>query len=78
MSILRGIGAPMCRSMLAGIVPSGDVGKLFAIVTALESITPLGAAPLYVTVYKAMLPINPGAFNFISAGFYAFCCILLM
>jgi len=43
----------------------------------MESVSPLGAAPLYTTVYKATLKYYPGAFNFISAVLYFICYILI-
>lgn len=49
------------------------VGKIFALTTSLESLSPLIAAPLYTTVYNATLDYYPGIFNFISAGLYLLC-----
>lgn len=43
----------------------------------MESVSPLGAAPLYTTVYKATVETYPGAFNFISAALYFVCYILI-
>lgn len=53
------------------------LGKIFALTTSMEMVSPLGAAPLYTAVYKATVETYPGAFNFISTGF-SFLCYILM
>ncbi|KAJ6642007.1 hypothetical protein Bhyg_06953 [Pseudolycoriella hygida] len=69
----------MCRSILSNLVPAAnEVGKIYSLTTSLESISPLGSAPLYSYVYSNTLGTFPGAFNVISAGLYSINCILLI
>ncbi|KAH8355685.1 proton-coupled folate transporter [Drosophila serrata] len=77
LGMMRGVMGPMCRAILSHVAPSTEVGKIFALTTSMESVSPLGAAPLYTTVYKATVESYPGAFNFISAGLYFVCYILI-
>ncbi|KAH8369650.1 hypothetical protein KR093_000527 [Drosophila rubida] len=77
LGMMRGVLGPMCRAILSHVAPATDVGKIFALTTSMEMVSPLGAAPLYTAVYKATVAFYPGAFNFISAGM-AFLCYILM
>ncbi|EDW02470.1 proton-coupled folate transporter [Drosophila grimshawi] len=74
---MRGVLGPMCRAILSVVAPSTDVGKIFALTTSMEMVSPLGAAPLYTAVYKSTVAFYPGAFNFISAGLYFVSYILM-
>uniref|UniRef100_A0A034VGW4 Proton-coupled folate transporter n=1 Tax=Bactrocera dorsalis TaxID=27457 RepID=A0A034VGW4_BACDO len=74
---MRGIMGPMARAILSHVAPPTEVGKIFAFTTSLESLSPLGAAPLYTTVYNATIGFYPGIFNFISAGLYLLCFTLI-
>ena len=67
-SLFKSIGSPMCRSVMASMVANDEVGKLFALITSLESLTPLIASPLYSRLYKATITTLPNAFNILSAG----------
>ncbi|KAH8277558.1 hypothetical protein KR018_000692 [Drosophila ironensis] len=77
LGMMRGVMGPMCRAILSHVAPSTEVGKIFALTTSMESVSPLGAAPLYTSVYKATVKYYPGAFNFISAALYFLCYILI-
>ncbi|XP_062135866.1 probable peptidoglycan muropeptide transporter SLC46 [Drosophila sulfurigaster albostrigata] len=77
LGMMRGVLGPMCRAILSHVAPGTDVGKIFALTTSMEMVSPLVAAPLYTAVYKATVAFYPGAFNFISAGM-AFLCYILM
>lgn len=43
----------------------------------MEMVSPLAAAPLYTSVYKATVGFYPGAFNFMSVGLFFLCYILM-
>uniref|UniRef100_T1PBL8 Major Facilitator Superfamily protein n=1 Tax=Musca domestica TaxID=7370 RepID=T1PBL8_MUSDO len=73
LGFMRGIMGPMSRAILSHVAPATEVGKIFALTTSLESLSPLIAAPLYTIVYNATLAYHPGLFNFISAGLYLLC-----
>ncbi|XP_016971231.2 proton-coupled folate transporter [Drosophila rhopaloa] len=71
--MMRGVMSPMCKAILSHVTPSSELGKIFSLTTSLQSISPLGAAPLYTTVYQATVNFYPGLFNFISVGLYFMC-----
>ncbi|EDW58819.1 probable peptidoglycan muropeptide transporter SLC46 [Drosophila virilis] len=77
LGMMRGVLGPMCRAILSHVAPATDVGKIFALTTSMEMVSPLGAAPIYTAVYKATVAYYPGAFNFISAGLFFLCYILM-
>lgn len=77
LGMMRGVMGPMCRAILSHVAPSTEVGKIFALTTSMESVSPLGAAPLYTIVYRKTVEFYPGAFNFISAALYFVCYILI-
>ncbi|KAI4466619.1 MFS transporter [Holotrichia oblita] len=69
---ISGVISPMCRSLISKLVAKEDSGKIFSITITLESLTALMGAPLYTLVYNNTIDSNPGAFNFITAGFLGF------
>lgn len=77
-AFLKYIGSPMCRAIVANSVPSNEIGKIFALTTAMESMSSLVATPLYSYVYERTLAFYPGAFNMISAAMYVFCVFVMM
>ncbi|EDW08181.1 proton-coupled folate transporter [Drosophila mojavensis] len=77
LGMMRGVLGPMCRAILSHVAPAADVGKIFALTTSMEMVSPLAAAPLYTSVYKATVAFYPGAFNFMSVGL-SFLCYILM
>ncbi|XP_017092504.2 probable peptidoglycan muropeptide transporter SLC46 [Drosophila bipectinata] len=74
--MMRGVMSPMSKAILSNVTPSSELGKVFSLTTSLQSISPLGAAPLYTAVYKATVEVYPGVFNFISVGLYSMCYIM--
>ncbi|XP_037717847.1 proton-coupled folate transporter [Drosophila subpulchrella] len=71
--MMRGVMSPMCKAILSHVTPSSELGKIFSLTTSLQSISPLGAAPLYTAVYQATVNFYPGIFNFISVALYFLC-----
>ncbi|XP_017026990.1 probable peptidoglycan muropeptide transporter SLC46 [Drosophila kikkawai] len=76
LGMMRGVMSPMCKAILSTVTPSSELGKIFSLTTSLQSISPLGAAPLYTAVYQATVQFYPGIFNFISVGLYFLCYIM--
>uniref|UniRef100_A0A0A1WLL2 Proton-coupled folate transporter n=1 Tax=Zeugodacus cucurbitae TaxID=28588 RepID=A0A0A1WLL2_ZEUCU len=70
LGFMAGIIGPMLLTILAFVTPTNETGKIFSVTTALQTITPLGASPLYTSVYDATLSYYPGMFNIISAILY--------
>lgn len=75
--MLKGIAVPMCRAYLASLVPSCEIGKIYSMTTSMESLAPIGAAPMYTLIYNYTLEKYPGAFNFFSAIIYLYCILLI-
>lgn len=81
LTLLKGLVSPMCRTMLAttserSSATGEEIGKIYAMTTALESLLPIAAVPAYTLVYKHTISTFPGAFNFISASIYGIIVIL--
>ncbi|CAD7092313.1 unnamed protein product [Hermetia illucens] len=75
-SAASGAAFPTCRSLIATVVPSEEIGKVYSVSTALEFIAPIGSAPLYTYVYNATLDTFAGAFNGITVFLYLISYIL--
>ncbi|XP_031618143.1 uncharacterized protein LOC116337604 [Contarinia nasturtii] len=75
--MLKGVAVPMCRAYLACLVPSCEIGKIYSMTTSMESLAPIGAAPIYTFIYNYTIDTYPGAFNFFSALVYLYCIILI-
>ncbi|XP_016968034.1 proton-coupled folate transporter [Drosophila biarmipes] len=73
LGMMRGVMSPMSKAILSHVTPSSELGKIFSLTTSLQSISPLGAAPLYTAVYQATVNFYPGIFNFISVALYFMC-----
>ncbi|XP_017044551.1 proton-coupled folate transporter [Drosophila ficusphila] len=73
LGMMRGVMSPMCKAILSHVTPTSELGKIFSLTTSLQSISPLGAAPMYTAVYQATVNFYPGIFNFISVGLYFIC-----
>ncbi|XP_017148542.1 proton-coupled folate transporter [Drosophila miranda] len=73
LGMMRGVMSPMCKAILSQLTPSSEIGKIFSVTTSLQSLSPLGAAPLYTAVYAATVSSYAGAFNFISVALYFLC-----
>lgn len=78
LSLFKSIGSPMTRSVMASVVANDEIGKLFALITSLESLTPLVAAPLYSRLYKATITTLPNAFNILSGSLGLLCTLIMM
>lgn len=75
--MLKGVAVPMCRAYLASLVPSCEIGKIYSMTTSMESLAPIGSAPIYTFIYNYTIDTYPGAFNFFSASVYLYCVLLI-
>ncbi|XP_037887492.1 proton-coupled folate transporter [Glossina fuscipes] len=78
LGFFKGMGGPMCRTIISNIIPATDLGKIFSIKNILQSLAPFVAAPLYAEIYKASLITFPGLFNIVSATLYLIAFIFLI
>lgn len=65
---LKALRIPMCQFLLTRVVSSHDIGKVFSLSTAIETIIPLGSVPLYTYIYSSTLTTYPGAFSILSSA----------
>ncbi|KAK6644998.1 hypothetical protein RUM43_001274 [Polyplax serrata] len=61
---------PAARALLSKSVPEEDLGKVFALTTASESVLPLAFTPLYTLLYNSTIDTLPGAFYILSSTLY--------
>nr|CAD7457945.1 unnamed protein product [Timema tahoe] len=67
---LSNISSPLCRAIIANSVQPHEVGKVFALTSSLEAITPLAAGPIYTLLYNSTLNYFPGALYVLSAAMF--------
>ncbi|KAK9506119.1 hypothetical protein O3M35_008111 [Rhynocoris fuscipes] len=70
--------SPLVKSEVSYLVPNSDIGKIFALTSTLEAITPFAATPIYTEVYNLVISSKPLYVNFVSAGFWLIATILAL
>ncbi|CAH2042467.1 unnamed protein product, partial [Iphiclides podalirius] len=76
-SLFKGLSGPLVRSFLAKALPVEDIAKVFAMMCAIEGLSPLIAPILFNSVYVVTLENFPGTVYFISGGLSVVCVVLL-
>jgi MFS transporter, PCFT/HCP family, solute carrier family 46 (folate transporter), member 1 len=59
---------PMCRSIIAGVVPKKEIGKVFSITSSLEALLSAVSSPIYAFVYNKTFTTFAGAYFLITSG----------
>lgn len=77
-SLLMGLMGSTFRAVMASVVAPHDVGKVYSLITSIEVLSPVAAAPIFAIIYNRTFETFPGAFNLINAGFYALGFILIL
>ncbi|XP_053967215.1 uncharacterized protein LOC128868765 [Anastrepha ludens] len=77
MGFMGGINSPMLQAVLAGLVDATEIGKIYAVISSLQTLSPLLSAPVYTGIYNASLETYPGAFFVLSSGIYLICFLLI-
>ena len=68
--VLAMASATMVRSMVSKIVDPSEIGKIFSLVSSVDSAVPLVVSPALTAIYNATIDTFPGAFfTLISAIF---------
>lgn len=70
-SMFRVLSGPMCRSLVASIIPNTEIGKVYSITSSFEAVSSLVASPLYTFTYENTFKFFPSAFFLITACAYA-------
>ncbi|CRK91837.1 CLUMA_CG005459, isoform A [Clunio marinus] len=68
--LFKVICLPMCRSMIASIIPTNEIGKVYSITSSFEAVSSLIASPLYTYIYTQTFTTFAGAFYLLTAGVY--------
>jgi MFS transporter, PCFT/HCP family, solute carrier family 46 (folate transporter), member 1 len=65
--IFSNLMAPMCRSVIASLVPHNEIGKIYSFISAFESVSSVISSPLYTFVYEKTYKTFTGAFLLVTA-----------
>lgn len=76
-TIFKILSAPMCRSLIASIVPNTEIGKVFSITSSFEAVSSLAASPLYTFMYEKTFKYFASAFFLITTVAYLVNLILI-
>ncbi|XP_044578987.1 tetracycline resistance protein, class D-like [Cotesia glomerata] len=76
LGILTGVIVPISRSAISKSVLSDDLGKVFSVVSFIETILPLGSAPLYTLVYSSYIADYPTPVFLLSTIMYFFMVVI--
>lgn len=67
-SLLKFLTLPMCRSLLASVIPRNEIGKIFSFTSSMEAVATLFVSPLYGFTYAKTFTVIAGGFYFITAA----------
>ncbi|CAG5055610.1 unnamed protein product [Parnassius apollo] len=76
-SIFKGLSGPLIKSYLSKMLPVEDIAKVFAMMCAIEGLSPLIAPVVCSSVYVATLTTFPGTIYLIGCGLTIICVVLL-
>ncbi|KAL0820576.1 hypothetical protein ABMA28_006421 [Loxostege sticticalis] len=76
-SLFGGLSSPLLRSFISKIMPVEDIAKVFALMCAIEGISPLISPPLYNTLYEYTITAFPGAIMLLTSVISTICAVLL-
>jgi MFS-type transporter involved in bile tolerance (Atg22 family) len=65
--IFSNLMAPMCRSVIASLVPHNEIGRIYSFISAFESVSSVISSPLYTFVYEKTYKTFTGAFLLVTA-----------
>ncbi|XP_057320091.1 tetracycline resistance protein, class D-like [Microplitis mediator] len=70
LGFLSGIILPTLRSLISKSAPSDDLGKVFCLVSFIDTLLPLGSAPLYNLIYSSLIFVYPSPVYLMTSGIY--------
>ncbi|XP_072942912.1 probable peptidoglycan muropeptide transporter SLC46 [Epargyreus clarus] len=76
-AMFKGLSSPLIRSLLTKILPVVDIAKVFALMGALEGVSPLISPTLFNSLYFATIKIFPGAIYILCSAITAVCVVFL-
>uniref|UniRef100_A0A6P7G7J8 Uncharacterized protein LOC114338699 n=1 Tax=Diabrotica virgifera virgifera TaxID=50390 RepID=A0A6P7G7J8_DIAVI len=75
---ISGIISPQSRTLISKLVPDDEIAKVFALIMVVEFIVSIGSSPFYTFIYNATVDTDPGFYNFVSAGLFGICIIIIL
>lgn len=73
-----GASTAMTRSIISKVTSKNEAGKVFALTSAVLTVSGFISSPMYTWVYNITLNSYSGAYNLCSAGFFGLSLILIM
>ncbi|KAH8355709.1 hypothetical protein KR200_010266 [Drosophila serrata] len=77
LGVFKSLVNPMCRTMITNLLPADERGKIFALLSVVQNLSPLVSSSLYYAIYTRTLDSDPGIFNLFSTFLYSLGLILL-
>ncbi|XP_023174840.2 uncharacterized protein LOC111602123 [Drosophila hydei] len=78
LGLFKSLVNPMCRTMITNLLPDDERGKVFALLSVLQTLSPFASSTIYIVFYTLTLSTAPGLFNLISANLFGLAIILLL
>lgn len=66
--VLNKLTVPLCRSLIATVIPKNEIAKVFSFISTIEALSTLIASPLYTFVYTQTFTFYAGAFYIITSA----------
>ncbi|XP_070066858.1 probable peptidoglycan muropeptide transporter SLC46 [Drosophila virilis] len=63
LGIFKSLVNPMCRTMITNLLPGEERGKVFAMLSVLQTLSPFASSTLYIIFYTLTLSSAPGLFQ---------------
>lgn len=76
--LLKNLEIPMCRSLIANVIPKNEIGKVFSFINSFALVTGMFLAPLYTFVYSKTFTFFAGAYYLITASFCVINLIIIL
>uniref|UniRef100_A0A6P7F3D9 Proton-coupled folate transporter-like isoform X2 n=1 Tax=Diabrotica virgifera virgifera TaxID=50390 RepID=A0A6P7F3D9_DIAVI len=73
-----GLIQSMVRTLISFMVPSHELGKLYATSSAIDSVAQLVSSSVYPQIYNATINTNSGLFYFVSVGIYGILVLVIL
>ncbi|XP_017836388.1 tetracycline resistance protein, class A [Drosophila busckii] len=78
LGVFKSLVNPMGRTMITNLLPTNERGKVFGMLSVLQTLSPIIGATLYALIYADTLDTAPGLFNLISGTLFGLAIVLLL
>ncbi|XP_008554900.2 proton-coupled folate transporter-like [Microplitis demolitor] len=70
LGVFIGVIVPTTRSLISSSAPVDDTGKVFSLVSFVDTLLPLGSAPLYSLLYSSYISVYPSPVYLMTSGIF--------